>query len=59
MTPADHYGRAMRLMEQAADAGRFPGVTLGQRPTSDLLAEAQVHATLALSAGQLDKGSQP
>jgi hypothetical protein len=59
MTPADHYGRAMQLVEQAADTHPVRSGSFGERTIADLLAEAQVHATLALSAGQLDKGSQP
>lgn len=46
MSPQDHYTTAMWLLHERA-AWRNSGDTQGQR-YADLLAEAQIHATLAL-----------
>jgi hypothetical protein len=59
MNPYEHYARAMQLVEQAADTHPVRSGSFGERTIADLLAEAQVHATLALSAGQLDKPRTP
>jgi hypothetical protein len=50
MTGPEHYKEAQRLAEQVRDA-RVVGETQKQR-----LAEAQVHATLALAAATIDAG---